>query len=150
MSSPSLVILRMIGKRPNLLPAFSILKLHGNPRILMRFDAAGMRHIGDSTEWQCPLSDIHSIMMEKSAQPGVSGRCSTPSLSLYQPPRAKLRGQIHSPYFYSTPIFTLWKIALPATLYSSILSVVYWFCEYLIFSLFSMIDILQKKLIPNL
>jgi hypothetical protein len=71
----------------------------------MRFDAADMRHMGDSTEyieWQCPPSDIRSIMMEKSAQPGEGGGVhAPPSLSLYQPPRAKLRGQIHFPCFYS-------------------------------------------------
>ncbi len=30
-------------------------------------------------EWQWPLSDVHSIMMEKSAQPGVGGRCTPTS-----------------------------------------------------------------------
>ncbi len=55
------------------------------------------------TEWQWSLSGVYSIMMEKSAQPG----------ELNLPSRTKLwctlqlRGQIHPPYFYSTPICTV-------------------------------------------
>ncbi len=58
------------------------------------------------TEWQWPISDVHFIMMEKSALPLP--------LSLYLPSRTKLlcilqlRGQINSPYFISTPICTRW------------------------------------------
>ncbi len=56
------------------------------------------------TEWQRPLSGVHSIMMEKLAYP----------LSLYSPSRTKLqctlqlRGQIHLPLpFISTPMYAL-------------------------------------------
>jgi hypothetical protein len=67
-------------------------------------------------EWRLPLSGLHSIMMEKLAQPGMGGRCitcmPTPPLTLSIPLRTKLwcmlqlRGQIHSPgstlsYMYS-------------------------------------------------
>jgi hypothetical protein len=63
------------------------------------------------TEWQRPLTGVHSIMMEKLAQAdegrGVYG--AGPPPSLYLPSRTKLqctlqlRGQIHSSYFTSTP-----------------------------------------------
>ncbi len=52
--------------------------------------------------------------MEKSAQPGEGGGGNARPLSLNLPSRTKLwctlqlRGQIHSPYFYSTPVCTLW------------------------------------------
>jgi hypothetical protein len=55
-------------------------------------------------------SGVHSIMVVKSAPPGEGGGA---PLSLYLPSRAKLwgtlqlRGQIHSPYFSSTPTCTL-------------------------------------------
>jgi hypothetical protein len=67
------------------------------------------------TEWQLPLSGVHSIMMEKLARPGEGGKCTLP-LPLYLPSRAKLRcmtklrWQIHSPYYHSTPICALWCI----------------------------------------
>jgi hypothetical protein len=65
------------------------------------------------TEWQWPLSGVHSIMMEKSAQAGEDWGCTPNPLSLcptsctlykvcgvrYSP----TEGQIHSPYFSSTP-----------------------------------------------
>ncbi len=67
------------------------------------------------TEWQWPLSGVHSIMMEKFAQPGEGGEVHADTLSLYLPSRTKLRcmlqlkGQIHSPkIFYSIHICTLW------------------------------------------
>ncbi len=66
------------------------------------------------TEWQWTLSGVNFIMMVKSAQPGEGGGCTALPLSFYLPSRAKLwcklqlRGQIHSPYFFSTPICTLW------------------------------------------
>ncbi len=66
------------------------------------------------TEWPLPFSGVHSIMMEKIAQSGEGG-CVRPPLSLYLPSRTKLwctlmlRGQVHSSYFYSTPICTLWS-----------------------------------------
>jgi len=62
------------------------------------------------SQWQL---GVYSIMIEKSAQSGKWGMHAHP-LSLYRPSRTKLyctlqlRGQIHSPYFYSTPICTLW------------------------------------------
>jgi hypothetical protein len=57
------------------------------------------------TEWQLPLSDVHSITSDKLAQFGEGGGA--------RPPHSKLctlqvRRQIHSPYFYSTPIGILW------------------------------------------
>ncbi len=65
------------------------------------------------TEWQWPLSSVYSIMMEKIAQPGEGGQGRRHPLALYLPSRTKLwctlqlRGQIHSPYFYYTPLCTL-------------------------------------------
>ncbi len=66
------------------------------------------------TEWQRPLSGVHSIMMEN--QPRLvkvgGGGLHTQPLSLYMPSRTKLlctlqlRG--HSPYFISTPMCALW------------------------------------------
>jgi hypothetical protein len=53
------------------------------------------------TEWQTPLSGVHSIIMEKSAQPGESGGC-TPTHFHYVSVTNKVvvhtpaRGQIHS------------------------------------------------------
>ncbi len=64
------------------------------------------------TNWQRPLSGVHSVMMEKLSQPGEGGVHAHP-LSLYLPSRTELwctlqlRGQIHFPYFYSTPLCTL-------------------------------------------
>ncbi len=59
-----------------------------------------------NTKWQWPLSGVHSIMMEKLAQAGL-GRGFTPTpFSLYLPSRTK-RGQIHSPYFISTPMYSV-------------------------------------------
>ncbi len=68
------------------------------------------------TEWQWPISGVHPVMMEKSA---LAGEVHAHPLSLYLPSCTKLqctlqlRGQIHSPYFISTHICTLW-ITLPA------------------------------------
>jgi hypothetical protein len=42
------------------------------------------------TEWQRPLSSVHSIMIEKLAQAGEGGECTPTSLSLYLPSRTKL------------------------------------------------------------
>jgi hypothetical protein len=40
--------------------------------------------ITEYTEWQWPLSVVHSIMMVKSAQPGKGGECtSSPLNSIY-------------------------------------------------------------------
>ncbi len=66
------------------------------------------------TEWQRPLSGVHSVMMEKLSQAGEGAGVHAHPLLLYLLSRTKfwctlqLRGQIHSPYFYSTPICTLW------------------------------------------
>ncbi len=65
-------------------------------------------------EWQRTLSGVNFIMMVKSAQPGEGGESTPSTFWIYLPSRAKLwcklhlRGQIHSPYFSSTPICTLW------------------------------------------
>ncbi len=67
------------------------------------------------TEWQRPLSGVHSIMMEKLVPAGEGGRCTdAQTLSLHLSSRTKLQctlqlsGQIHSPYFISTNIHALW------------------------------------------
>ncbi len=58
------------------------------------------------------FNGVHSIMMQKLAQPG-EGEGYTPYPFTILPSRTKfwctfqLKGQIHSPYFYSTRICTL-------------------------------------------
>ena len=42
------------------------------------------------TEWQWPLSGVHSIMMVKSAHPGEGGGARPPPFSLSIPSQAKL------------------------------------------------------------
>ncbi len=66
------------------------------------------------TEWQWPLSGVHSIMLEKLAQAGEGGGCTpTPFHYIYHHVAVygtlQLRWQIHSRYFISTPICTLWS-----------------------------------------
>ncbi len=57
------------------------------------------------TEWQWPISGVHSIIMEKAALAGEGGGRTPIPFQLYLPSRTKLqcmlqlRGQIHSPYF---------------------------------------------------
>ncbi len=66
------------------------------------------------TEWQWPLPGGRSITMEKSAQAGEGGGVHAHPLPLYLQLRTnflcthQLRGPIHSPYFYSSPLCTLW------------------------------------------
>jgi hypothetical protein len=65
------------------------------------------------TEWQLPLSSVHSIMMEKLSQPGEGGGCSPPPFTIstitykvvvYAPAeRADILFQLY-PYMYS--VFT--------------------------------------------
>jgi hypothetical protein len=63
------------------------------------------------TECQWLLSGVHSITMEKLVQPGAGGGCTpTPFYYIYTSRTIlrcntvlRLRGQIHFPYFYSTP-----------------------------------------------
>ncbi len=69
------------------------------------------------TEWQWPLSGVHSIMMEKLGQPGEGGGggCTPiPFSYIYHHVQSWCtllqRGQVHSTYFYSTPICTLYCI----------------------------------------
>jgi hypothetical protein len=68
----------------------------------------------ERTEWQWPLSCVHSIMMVKSAQPVEGGDSAASPFHSYLPSRAKLRcalqprGQIHYPYFSSIPRCTPW------------------------------------------
>ncbi len=71
----------------------------------------------EHTEWKLPLSGVHSIMMEKLAQPGEGeGGCSalpfTISTIKYKVLRStlQLRWKVRSPCFYSTPICTLWEL----------------------------------------
>jgi hypothetical protein len=60
------------------------------------------------TEWQSPLYGVYYIMMEKISPVWWGCGVHAHLLSLYLPSRTKLwcmlRGQIHFPYFYSTPI----------------------------------------------
>ncbi len=64
--------------------------------------------------WQLTLSGVHSIMMEKFSQAGEGGGVGTPtpfhytvSTITYLWCTLQLRGQVLSPYFYSTPIRSL-------------------------------------------
>jgi len=91
------------------------------------------------TEWQLPLSGVHSIIMEKLAQPSEGGLCTPTPLPLYLPSRRKLwtlwctlqlRGRMHSPYFYSTPIFTLWDLLYGASV------ILFFLCKGLGFIIF--------------
>ncbi len=65
------------------------------------------------TEWQRSVYVVHSVMMEKSAQPGEGGGMHAHPLSLYLPSRSKrwytlqLRGQIHPFYFLLYPFMYL-------------------------------------------
>ncbi len=55
---------------------------------------------------------VHSIMVEKSAQPGEGGGARPPPPTpLYLP--AERADTLHSTYFYSTPMCTLWLCPLP-------------------------------------
>jgi hypothetical protein len=71
------------------------------------------------TERHRPISGVQSIMMEKSALAGDCRGCARPHpLSLYLLSCTKLqstlqlRGPVHSLYFISTPICTLWMSVL--------------------------------------
>jgi hypothetical protein len=85
-----------------------------NSSEMMRFCAHAHNH-RVHTEWQWPLSGVHSIMMVKPAQPGEVGGCSpTPFHSIYHHERscivcapAESRCTVHTPYFSSTPTCTL-------------------------------------------
>ncbi len=97
-------------------------RINGNVVIKHLNESAGKKCAGEGrisateyTEWQRPLSGVHSIMMEK-LKPGWWGwRVHAHSFPLYLPSRKKLKctlqvlGQIHSPYFSSTPRCTLWS-----------------------------------------
>ncbi len=69
------------------------------------------------TEWQRPLSGVHSVMMVKSAQPGEGGECTpSPCHSIYHheqfvvyPPAER---EIHSPI---SPLPLLYSLANPNT-----------------------------------
>jgi hypothetical protein len=66
------------------------------------------------TERQWPLSGVHSTVMVNSLQADGGRGVARLPLSFYLPSRTKLwctlqlRGEIHSLYFSSTPICTLW------------------------------------------
>ncbi len=72
------------------------------------------------TELQRLLSGVYSIVMEKFARAGEGGGGGSNAypFSLYLPSRTKLwctlqlRGQINSPYLYSTLICTLYSVSL--------------------------------------
>jgi hypothetical protein len=74
------------------------------------------------TEWQRSISGVHSFMMEKLAQAGEGGGCTPILLPSILPSRTnlqcmlQLRGQIHSPYFISTPMCSVpaYKYDLPS------------------------------------
>jgi hypothetical protein len=62
------------------------------------------------TEWKRPLSSVHSILMEKSAQAGQGGGCTPTPLSPYLPLRTKfcsIRPSWEGRYRY-TPLFLLY------------------------------------------
>ncbi len=67
------------------------------------------------TEWQWPFSGVHFIMMEKFALAGGGGERMRTSLhNIYHHVHhvygtLQLREQLHSPYFYSIPFYTLWS-----------------------------------------
>ncbi len=80
----------------------------------MRGSPGSIMELTEYTERQPPLSGAHSIMMEKLEQALEGGGCTpTPFTNVYLTSRAvlwwtlQLRGQIHFPYFYSTPICAL-------------------------------------------
>ncbi len=68
------------------------------------------------TEWQWPLSGVHSILMEKSAQPGEGGGARpspTPFHYIYfyvykVVVYAPVEREDTKPYFHSTPMCTMW------------------------------------------
>ncbi len=104
------------GKLPRFLSGFHprIRTLYCTSNLIQPLQIHTIPRIAASTEWQWPLSGVHSIMMEKSAQPGEGGMQAHPlspsHTNLWY--TLQLRGQIHSSYFYSTPIFTL-RLQLP-------------------------------------
>jgi len=56
------------------------------------------------TEWQLPISGVHSIMMENQPWLLRVGGARPPPFTLFPScTKLQLRGQIHSPYFISTP-----------------------------------------------
>jgi hypothetical protein len=81
------------------------------------------------TEWQRPLFDGTFIMMEKLAQAGEGAGCTpAPFHSIYHHVQSckcmlQLRGQIHSPYFISTLMYSVVSTELVfSLLYSVVLS----------------------------
>jgi hypothetical protein len=75
------------------------------------------RRSTEYTEWQWPLSGIHSIMMENVSQAGMVGGCTPPPFTIstithnvveYAPAE---RADTPPPYFYSTLVCTLWAEA---------------------------------------
>jgi hypothetical protein len=84
-----------------------------------------MSHFGAAshrvhTEWQRPLTGVHSISMEKLAQAGEGRRVQgarPPSFTLFTistklQSTLHLRGQIHSPYFICSP-YVLCAVSIP-------------------------------------
>jgi hypothetical protein len=77
------------------------------------------------TEWQLPISGVHSIMMEKSALAGEVGSARPPAFTIFTITlkavcTLQLRGQIHSSYFISAPICNLcWDSLTLCTLYNA-------------------------------
>jgi hypothetical protein len=59
--------------------------IHYSSRVVVR------PHHRVHTEWQRPLSGVHSIMMEKLSLAGERVGCTPPPLSLYLPSRTKLQ-----------------------------------------------------------
>ncbi len=82
-----------------------------------------LTRLQSTTEWQRPLSGVHSIMMVKLSQPGERVGVHVHPLSLHLPSSTKQSCGVHSiwegkytsPYFYSTTMCTLWT-RLPGSL----------------------------------
>ncbi len=90
----------------------------------------GLETQGTHREWHWPLSSVHSSLMEKLAQAGEVGgsmHCPPPftisTVTYKVVVSLLLRGQKQSPYFYSTPICTLWIEIYPNHTTSAVLIV---------------------------
>ncbi len=71
-----------------------------------------------ATEYTLSGNCVYSIMMEKSAKPGKGGGAPSPFHSIYHHEQScmwctlQLRGQILSPYFSSTPMYSVVTLTL--------------------------------------
>ncbi len=100
-------VLKVTLQKRTLRQLFICLRL---PPLLGSCLGVGKKFVGSEhrvhTEWQWPISGVHSIMMGKSVLAGEGGGCTpTPFHSIYVPSHTmvqstlQLRGQKHSSYF---------------------------------------------------